>query len=114
MARDLYFGIDGVVWHVSSMWPATLPERLGLGWPEAWTNEPFGTWEAEVPFWWLLLLLGILTAYLWWLDRRPPTGHCQRCGYDLTGNVSGVCPECGEGIMGKNRSGPRSEVQGMP
>lgn len=22
-------------------------------------------------------------------------GHCGRCDYDLTGNVSGVCPECG-------------------
>ena len=22
-------------------------------------------------------------------------GHCQTCGYDLTGNTSGVCPECG-------------------
>lgn len=21
--------------------------------------------------------------------------HCHTCGYDLTGNVSGVCPECG-------------------
>lgn len=37
-----------------------------------------------------------------WLigSRRPkkppfPPGHCQSCGYDLTGNVSGVCPECG-------------------
>jgi len=29
---------------------------------------------------------------------RPPDGHCQSCGYDLTGNVSGVCPECGERI----------------
>ena len=27
---------------------------------------------------------------------RPPPGHCQKCGYDLTGNVSGRCPECGE------------------
>jgi len=24
-----------------------------------------------------------------------PPGHCVRCGYNLTGNVSGVCPECG-------------------
>ena len=24
--------------------------------------------------------------------------RCPRCGYDLTGNVSGVCPECGGGI----------------
>ena len=25
-------------------------------------------------------------------------GHCRKCGYNLTGNVSGVCPECGVGI----------------
>lgn len=28
------------------------------------------------------------------LDRER-NGFCTRCGYDLTGNVSGVCPECG-------------------
>jgi hypothetical protein len=28
------------------------------------------------------------------VDRRLG-GRCIRCGYDLTGNVSGVCPECG-------------------
>ena len=27
--------------------------------------------------------------------RRAAAGRCARCGYDLTGNVSGVCPECG-------------------
>ncbi len=27
--------------------------------------------------------------------RRFPAGHCRKCGYDLTGNVSGRCPECG-------------------
>jgi hypothetical protein len=26
---------------------------------------------------------------------RGTTGRCPRCGYNLTGNVSGVCPECG-------------------
>ncbi|MGD8450719.1 MAG: hypothetical protein PVJ57_02775 [Phycisphaerae bacterium] len=26
-------------------------------------------------------------------ERRPH--HCLKCGYDLTGNVSGRCPECG-------------------
>ncbi len=30
--------------------------------------------------------------------RRPPPNHCQSCGYNLTGNVSGVCPECGESV----------------
>lgn len=27
-------------------------------------------------------------------------GHCVRCDYDLTGNESGRCPECGEQIQG--------------
>ena len=27
--------------------------------------------------------------------RRRAMGLCVQCGYDLTGNVSGVCPECG-------------------
>ena len=26
---------------------------------------------------------------------RIAPGHCRACGYDLTGNVSGRCPECG-------------------
>jgi uncharacterized paraquat-inducible protein A len=29
-------------------------------------------------------------------ERRRRAAHlCPRCGYCLTGNVSGVCPECG-------------------
>lgn len=29
---------------------------------------------------------------------RLHSGHCRQCGYDLTGNRSGVCPECGAGV----------------
>ncbi len=32
------------------------------------------------------------------LERRRAEGRCVVCGYNLTGNVSGVCPECGEKI----------------
>jgi hypothetical protein len=28
--------------------------------------------------------------------ERREKGLCVHCGYDLTGNVSGVCPECGD------------------
>lgn len=28
-------------------------------------------------------------------QRETRSGHCQVCAYDLTGNISGVCPECG-------------------
>ena len=30
--------------------------------------------------------------------RRRRKGLCIKCGYNLTGNVSGVCPECGTTI----------------
>lgn len=29
------------------------------------------------------------------IRRRFRPGHCRHCNYDLTGNVSGICPECG-------------------
>ncbi|UCC29745.1 MAG: hypothetical protein JSU86_16260 [Phycisphaerales bacterium] len=31
-------------------------------------------------------------------NEPSPAGYCRKCGYDLTGNVSGVCPECGTEI----------------
>lgn len=37
---------------------------------------------------------------------RP--GECHCCGYDLTGNVSGICPECGTGIAGDSSTMPNS------
>ena len=51
---------------------------------------------AMAPHWFLAALGGVLPALkLARLLRRPRPGHCRRCGYDLTGNISGTCPECG-------------------
>jgi len=53
-----------------------------------------------VPFMIFALAVFGPSAFRWWRDRhrRIPSGHCQKCGYNLTGNTSGVCPECGEKI----------------
>lgn len=48
-----------------------------------------------LPLWIPLWLVALPTIFLFWHDCRVPPGHCQTCGYDLTGNTSGVCPECG-------------------
>ena len=39
--------------------------------------------------------VAIPTLLVWRFGRKPiKPGHCP-CGYDLRGNVSGICPECG-------------------
>ena len=101
---------------------------VGTWVPSLWlTVRYFGTYDPSVlagwglvriicvniPFW--LLVTGIPTAVLWYRDRRThcphcgyslaryrrrtPPGHCQHCGYNLTGNESGVCPECATSVL---------------
>src|SRR5690242_19934313 len=43
----------------------------------------------------LYLLSGapLLTTWAYGKALEPPA--CDKCGYNLQGNVSGVCPECG-------------------
>jgi len=75
-----------------SIWHAT-----GLELPMAFR------WEAHynafsmitVPFWIPLFVLAVAGAIAYRKQRRAPAGHCRRCGYDLTKNESGICPECG-------------------
>ena len=55
-----------------------------------------------IPLWLPALVCVIPTGVLWWKDRTRK-GHCRSCGYDLTGNVSGVCPECGLAIESQEK-----------
>jgi len=55
-----------------------------------------------IPAWFLLITTETLPT-LWVTSRRGSlgSGHCRTCHYDLTGNTSGVCPECGTVVAGK-------------
>ncbi len=54
------------------------------------------TYNMTLPLWLPFLIFALPTALLWYKNhRRPPAGHCQSCGYNLTGNESNKCPECG-------------------
>jgi hypothetical protein len=65
------------------------------------TGAKWAPQGAAVFPWWsavaLFLLLPAFAAVRWW-RRLPSAGRCAKCAYDLTGNVSGVCPECGRKI----------------
>ena len=74
-----------------------------LSGPTRWWPHGLDRWRTTLPFlqvgvplWIPLVALAVPTALVWrrWFRRARP-GHCPRCGYNLTGNVSGVCPECG-------------------
>jgi hypothetical protein len=45
----------------------------------------------------LVFRISTLIDLPWWQEnayQQDPV-HCGQCGYNLTGNVSGICPECG-------------------
>lgn len=40
----------------------------------------------------------VFTPVVLYRTRRLREGHCAQCGYNLTGNVSGIYPECGRPV----------------
>ncbi len=64
-----------------------------------WGQQYRGYVAVHMPLWIPFAATALPACLLWRLDRRRyPKGHCRKCGYNLTGNVSGRCPECGEAI----------------
>jgi len=87
----------------------------GTFWPEAGFGTEFGFASdpqpsagqthlaCRVPWWPLFLIFGAY-PFVYFVRQRPRErqiarrrehGQCIHCGYDLTGNQSGTCPECG-------------------
>jgi hypothetical protein len=73
------------------------------------SQEPnaFSCWQLTVPSWLLFLAFGGLPGWraLRYIQQRKRSvdrsfyGQCLACGYNLTGNVSRICPECGTAIL---------------
>ena len=104
---------------------------LGLseGWPTKWV--PHYEWEYKrysrfptivLPLWIPFVLFATYPAVAMIRThrrrkRQRAEGCCSTCGYDLRGNVSGICPECGTKIVVKPRQArasspsPRSEYK---
>lgn len=64
---------------------------------------PWRAWDLEIGLWAPAVLFLTYPAIAFacgpvrrWRRRRK--GCCVKCGYNLTGNVTGVCSECGEAV----------------
>ena len=63
------------------------------------SGAPHPKFTLVLPFWLIMLALSVAPCLAYLRRRRnrrlKASNLCRACGYDLTGNVSGVCPECG-------------------
>jgi hypothetical protein len=98
------YGMESVVaaFHASSQFAG-----FG-GWRYPYAYGPLGSgWYTDnvelcVPDWFLLILFSIVPVVRRARKhRRKPLGRCGHCGYNLFGNSSGICPECGAPIPAK-------------
>ena len=96
---------------LSFSWPSRYPP-VGYQWPW-WNFGASGWWTLRLPLWIPYLALLTLSLLLWRIGRprRFRAGHCQSCGYDLTGNTSGRCPECGSSTAAMD-NGAQAGTQG--
>ena len=60
---------------------------------------PDGSRYFHLPYWIVLAPMALLTCCGWLFPRQRKRLHCDRCGYSLIGNASGICPECGQPVM---------------
>lgn len=81
-------------------------DRFGLTLPSRWFVTECGETSHNgyiLPLWMPLAACAVPTLILAHRSRRPPPGHCRACGYNLFGNTSGACPECGKPTQPDNQ-----------
>ena len=79
---------------------------FGSGVYFVWFHSPPELIYLRAPLWLPLLLISLPTGFLFWSDhrRRMRSDCCIKCGYNLTGNTSGKCPECGKTTAARESS----------
>ena len=98
---DPFFCLPGFCAYQVRRCPLSLSSSNG---PPAGTVYQQAGWIITIPFLLIAFLIGLypLMTFLrgplrrW---RRRRRGLCVNCGYNLTGNVTGVCSECGTKLM---------------
>ena len=102
--RSMPFYPHWKVYAAKMPWTEFANRWLGFGLPVKMI-----TGQLLIPVWLLVVAVGFPTAILCWRDRRrPKSDSCKVCGYNLTGNVSGTCPECGTKYAGLKSSSDAS------
>jgi hypothetical protein len=96
---EIYKGF--AVWR---WWPATWHGLVGV----SGKGGVVPARSVHVPLWFLLVPVCALAGIAWrHCPRGVGPGCCATCAYNLTGNVSGICPECGTPVPPSAESKPK-------
>jgi hypothetical protein len=82
-------------------WVHAIGFTIAIDETEVWRDETL-----VIPGWFGITLFAAIPTVWFWRKRKGKRGGCLNCGYNLTGNVSGVCPECGTPVDRKSSSAP--------
>ena len=100
---DLWLSIQRYPDDTTLFWspevPATYGSLIGFTYLTGKGQGRHRYTSLEIPSWFLMLIFATAPAvwlYKWNKRRKFGPNACPACGYDLTGNESGVCPECGK------------------
>jgi hypothetical protein len=82
--------------------PQKPPGALGFGWRHITGQGRFRSLEISSPVWFIALLAAVLPCWRvlsgFNRSRQIAGSLCVACNYNLTGNTSGTCPECGTSV----------------
>jgi hypothetical protein len=110
-------------WHGVSMdrWVAhvylrpdnSLTNRFDWQWNDSLESRPLPCLKITTSHWTVMMITGVLPtlcAFSVFLCRmrakHARESDCVACGYNLTGNTSGICPECGCAIPATSPADP--------
>jgi len=103
-AQTFYVGAGAVSCQVTAKRPMfggvweVHPRLRPFDWkPQYFHIAANGYLSVILPLWIPFAGAALPTALLLWTDKSRKAGLCPVCGYELTGNTTGVCPECGKG-----------------
>ncbi len=97
-AGAVYYDYESMMGYPST-WPMSFTSKRGF-W--LWKPRIIGSRYVVtvlIPLWIPFLVIAAPTGVLWYRERRSvrhELGLCANCHYNLAGNTSGVCPECGQ------------------
>jgi len=97
------FGCLGMAPLIANWW--SIASRDAWAWSDTQLKWLIGACTLGMAASAVVCRLAAMLGMRFWDRNKTQEPLCSTCGYNLTGNVSGICPECGKAIVPAADSG---------